>query len=81
MFASAGEGGEALYHYARLYIALGDASSGLAMLGRAIDGGFFAYPYFRSDPFLDAVRGQAPLEEAIARAAARHDAFRAAMKA
>jgi len=76
MFASAGEGGEALYHFGRLYVALGDSISGFALLVRAIDNGFFPYTYFCTDPFLDGVRGQALFEDAIARAAVRHETFK-----
>jgi serine/threonine-protein kinase len=81
MFATTGEGAEALYHFGRVYAALGDADSAIALLVRAIDGGFVPDSFFRTDPFLDALRGHEAFEDAIAKAAARRAAFTAFMKA
>ena len=76
MFAPAGEGGEALYHFGRLSIALGDSTSGIAMLERAIDKGFFPFPRLRIDAFLDPARAEAAFARVLAKAEARHEAFK-----
>ena len=71
-----GEGGEALYHYGRLYIALGDSTSGITMLERAIDRGFFPYPYLRVDRFLDRARAEPDFNRVLAKAETRHETFK-----
>jgi TolB-like protein/Tfp pilus assembly protein PilF len=76
MFAPAAEGGEALYHYGRLSIALGDSTSGIAMLERAIDKGFFPLPRLRIDAFLDPARAETTFARVLAKAEARHEAFK-----
>jgi tetratricopeptide (TPR) repeat protein len=76
MYATAGEGGEALYHYGRLYVVLGNSSSGIALLERAVDHGFFPHPYLLVDPFLDFVRSEPAFQRVLAKAEARHEAFK-----
>ncbi|HEY6332860.1 MAG TPA: winged helix-turn-helix domain-containing protein [Blastocatellia bacterium] len=48
---------EALYKIAQAYAVLGDQPSSLRVLGRAIDGGFFCYPYMVRDPLMAGIRG------------------------
>jgi hypothetical protein len=79
-FLSAGAGGEELYHYARLYALFGDRSA-IRMLERAIDHGFFPYPFLLADPFLDPVRDDPAMERVLAQARAQHEAFRALVSA
>ena len=76
MFAPAGEGGEALYHFGRMCTALGDSAAGIAMLQRAVDSDFVPYPYFVVDPFLDPVRAEPAFSRLLAQAEARHEAFK-----
>jgi hypothetical protein len=76
MFAPAGEGGEALYHFGRMCTALGDSAAGIAMLQRAVDSDFVTYPYFLVDPFLDPVRAEPAFNRLLAQAKARHEAFK-----
>ena len=65
-----------MHHYGRLYIALGDSTSGTAMIERAIDHGFYPYPWLRVDRFLDRARGEVAFELVVAKAEARHEAFK-----
>jgi serine/threonine protein kinase/Tfp pilus assembly protein PilF len=78
--AEGGAGGEELYHYARLYALFGERSA-VRMLERAIDHGFFPYPFLLADPFLDPVRDDPAVQRVLAKARARHEAFRALISA
>jgi hypothetical protein len=49
----------------------------LRLLQRAIDQGFFGYPYFSADPLLAGVRGEPVYLTIVERARKRHEAFRA----
>ncbi len=68
---------EGLYKLAQAFAALGDASAGMKILRRAIDGGFFCYPYFRTDPLLDPLRNQPGFAELMETARTRHERFQA----
>jgi len=68
---------EALYKIAQAYAALGDPASALHALERSIDGGFFAYPYQKTDPLLDPLRTSPEFTRLLAISQARHEAFRA----
>jgi hypothetical protein len=48
---------EGMYYMARQFSYLGQESSALLMLRRAIDNGFFCYPAMVRDPWLDGLRG------------------------
>jgi DNA-binding winged helix-turn-helix (wHTH) protein/TolB-like protein/Tfp pilus assembly protein PilF len=48
---------EATYKIAQAYAVLGDKSSAIRNLRSSIEGGFFPYPYFVTDPLLNNVRG------------------------
>ena len=47
---------EAWYHFAGNYGLLGDRDGCMRVLQRAVDGGFFNYPFMLIDFFLDSVR-------------------------
>jgi hypothetical protein len=67
---------EAIYKIAQAYAVLGDKISALRLLRRSIENGFFSYPYFVSDPLLDALRGEPEFTRLLALALKRHEAFR-----
>jgi hypothetical protein len=69
---------EAIYKLAQAYAALGDKDSALRMLRLSIENGFFAYPYFASDPLLDRLRQEREFETLMQKARERHDAFQQA---
>lgn len=48
---------ELRYQVAKAYIALGERESALALLVKAVEGGWRDYPWFSSDPSLSPVRG------------------------
>jgi len=54
---------------------LGDKRSALRVLRLAIEGGFFPYPYFMTDPLLDVLRKEAEFTHLIDQAHQRHLAF------
>jgi serine/threonine protein kinase/tetratricopeptide (TPR) repeat protein len=68
---------EGIYKVAQAYAALGDTRSALRMFKRTVDGGFFCYPYFQTDPLLDPVRREPGFDELMERARQRHFQFRA----
>lgn len=67
---------EALYKVAQAYAELGDTVAALRLLRRSIEGGFFCYPYFASDPLLSNLRGDAEYVRLLELARQRHEAFR-----
>jgi eukaryotic-like serine/threonine-protein kinase len=76
-----GSDGEGFYHIARMSALLGDSAAALRSLDRAVDGGFFAQPFIAVDPWLQTVREAPAFQQTLARARARHDAFRALVAA
>jgi hypothetical protein len=62
---------------AQAYAVLGDKASALRMLRRSVDGGFFCYPYFESDPLLKNLRTEGEFAKIMAQARERHEQFKA----
>jgi serine/threonine protein kinase/tetratricopeptide (TPR) repeat protein len=71
------EDSELVYKVAQAYAVLGDKASALRMFQRAIEGGFFCYPYFVRDPLLDNVRHEPGFEPLLEEARRRHEEFKA----
>jgi hypothetical protein len=72
---------EGLYYGSRHLAQLGEVDIALRELTRAVDGGFFCYPAFQNDRWLDKVRGHEVFEAAMARAKHRHVEAAKAFKA
>jgi eukaryotic-like serine/threonine-protein kinase len=68
---------EGIYKVAQAYAVLGDGASSRRMLRRSVEGGFFCYPYFESDPLLNTLRGEREFAEVTAQARERHEQFKA----
>jgi hypothetical protein len=69
---------EGLYFGSRHVAYLGATDMALREFARAVDGGYFCYLAFRTDKWLDRLRGREPFEAAMARARERHlEAIRA----
>jgi TolB-like protein len=69
---------EGQYYMGRCYAHVGEADRALAMLASAVDHGFFCYPFYMSDPWLDPLRGDARFNAIVHRVDARsRDARRA----
>jgi serine/threonine protein kinase/TolB-like protein len=68
---------EGIYKVAQAYAVLGDSASSRRMLQRSVEGGFFCYPYFESDPLLNNLRRDPEFAEIMARARERHEQFKA----
>jgi DNA-binding winged helix-turn-helix (wHTH) protein/TolB-like protein len=66
---------EAAYKIAQAYAVLGDRPSALRVFKRAIDGGFFPYPYLLTDPLLDNLRGEPEFGQLVNAALQRQQAF------
>ncbi|MEN8203950.1 MAG: tetratricopeptide repeat protein [Bacteroidota bacterium] len=67
---------EAWYHFAGNYGLLGDKAGCIRCLQKAVDRGFFNYPFMQTDPFLDAVREDAEFQQILQEAKEKHEAFR-----
>ena len=68
---------EMIYKLAQAYAVLGDHASALRELQRAIEGGFFCYPYFMRDPLLDGIRNEPGFDQQMQEARRRHEEFKA----
>jgi len=66
---------EGIYKVAEAYAVLGDRASAVRVFARSVDGGFFCYPYFQSDPLLDNVRSEPAFGAVMEAARKRHQAF------
>jgi serine/threonine-protein kinase len=69
---------EGLYKVAQAYAQLGDKASALHILHHSIEGGFFCYPYFVSDPLLQSLRNEPEFQTLMKQALQRHNQFKAA---
>jgi tetratricopeptide (TPR) repeat protein len=68
---------EGLYKVAQAYAVLGDRPDAIHMLRQAVEGGFFCYPYFQSDPLLDKIRHDPSFPPILEEARLRSGIFRA----
>ena len=67
---------EGIYKVGQAYAALGDKASALRLLRRSIEGGFFCYPYFVSDPLLEPLHSDPVFEQLMELARQRHERFK-----
>lgn len=67
---------EAVYKVAQAFAVLGDSPAALRLLRRTVEGGFFCYPYFTSDPLLENIRQEPEFQVIMATAQERHTAFK-----
>ena len=63
---------EGMYYLARQLGYLGEHAAALDMLRRAVDGGFFCYPYMVRDPWLDSLRGRSDFTSLLRKAQELH---------
>jgi serine/threonine protein kinase/Tfp pilus assembly protein PilF len=68
--------GEILFDIASLYGFMGDYENCVRVLNQAVNGGFYNYPFFLIDPFLDPVRDDPEFNEVLALAKEKHEAFK-----
>ncbi|HKC89465.1 MAG TPA: FlgO family outer membrane protein [Blastocatellia bacterium] len=67
---------EGIYKIAQAFAALNDRQTALRLLRRAVEGGFFCYPYFTNDPLLNNLRGEAEFARLMELARRRHEEFK-----
>jgi TolB-like protein/Tfp pilus assembly protein PilF len=67
---------EGLYKVAQAYAVLGDKPAAILMFHRAIEGGFFPYTYFQTDPLLDNIRNEPEFDMLMREADERHEQFK-----
>jgi len=68
--------GEITYKIAQAYAAAADKQSSIRTLSRAVEQGFFCYPYLASDPLMRTVKDEPEYATALELARARHEAFK-----
>ena len=66
---------EAWYHFAGNYGLLGDRDGCVRALQRAVDGGFFNYPFMLEDSFLDSMREDEEFLQVLGEARKKHESF------
>ena len=69
---------EGLFHLARVLAQLGEPQKATGLMRSAVEGGFFCYPAFARDPWLDSLRGDAQFIAVIAESEGRHRAAQSA---
>jgi len=67
---------EAWYGQAGIYGVLRDTDGCIRCLRKAIDGGFFNYPFMRIDPLLDSARDDPEFQKVLEAAKLKHDNFK-----
>ncbi len=68
--------GEQWYHFANVYCLLGDEVGCIRLLKKAVEGGFFCYPFMLRDTFLDPVRDNPEFQIILKEAKEKHEAFK-----
>lgn len=68
--------GEGLYQYSGYYALLGDEKGSIRMLQKAVDLGFFNYPFMLQDSFLDSMRDNPDFQNILSQAKSKHEAFK-----
>ena len=68
--------GEILFDIASLYGFMGDNENCIRVLEKTVKGGFYNYPFFLIDPFLDPLRDDPEFQEVLALAKEKHEAFK-----
>ena len=63
---------EGIFHAARILAYVGDADRALRLLQESVDHGFFCYPVFTRDPWLDSVRGRPEFADVLRSVEKRH---------
>lgn len=67
---------EAVYKFAQAFAELGDKIASLRLLRSSIEGGFFCYPYFVTDPLLNNLRDDPEYKILLQMAQRRHEEFK-----
>jgi tetratricopeptide (TPR) repeat protein len=67
---------EVIFFIARLYCLLNYKDDGIRLLKKAIESGFYCYPFFPIDPFLDPVRDDPEFQKVLALAKQKHEEFK-----
>jgi len=71
-----GNDAEVWYYMSSEYAYLGDKQAAIQFLQKAVDGGFFDYPYMLKDSFMDSLREDPEFQKILAQAKAKHEAFK-----
>ncbi len=67
---------EQIYNHAAIYGLYGENKSCFKLLHQCIEGGFFNYQLFTTDPFLDPVRDDPDFQKILSKAKSKHENFK-----
>ena len=67
---------EQFYNYANLYSLYGDNKDCIRLLKRAVEGGFYCFPFMEKDSFLDPVRNDKEFQEVLTYAKSKYEKFK-----
>jgi tetratricopeptide (TPR) repeat protein len=67
---------EAWYSFAGIYGLLGNTEGCIRALQRAVNSGFFSYPFMLTDSFLDTMRDDPDIQHILEIAKVKHEAFK-----
>ena len=67
---------EMMFKIAQVYAVLGNQASALRALRQSVEGGFFCFPYFATDPLLNSLRQNAEFGNLMTQAQDRHEQFK-----
>ena len=67
---------EQFYNYANLYGLYGDNKDCIRLLKRAVEGGFYCFPFMEKDSFLDPVRNDKEFQEVLTYAKSKYEKFK-----
>ena len=82
LYGDCKKGVESLYYVARQLISFGTHASGMLLLARAVDEGFFCFTALARDPWLDSVRSDPAFTKILRGAESRRrDALAAFLEA
>jgi hypothetical protein len=76
MDASGVSDAEAMYKISQAYALMGDKAASLRLLARSIGGGFFCYPYIKTDPLLENLRQESEYATLLETARKSHEEFK-----
>ena len=71
---------EGLFYLTRLSAHVGDVEGALALFERVVAGGFYCFPTFARDPWLDGLRAHPEFKRVLGRAESRHREAAAAFR-
>lgn len=68
--------GEGIYKVVQVFAVLGEKETALKLFEKAVNTGFYCYPYFQNDPLIDNLRNESKFAEILIKAKSNHENFK-----